>query len=721
MKSRLVVYGSSLLLMISGGLEAGLPEQKAAFEKAIVVEEIHGKLEEAVGLYQTIVDEATEPSLAAQAQLRIGICYEKLGLNEAQAAFQKVIDDFPGQEREVAIAREKLTRLTRFFAEIDRQPHFRKLDIPTRLTWYGQLSPDGRDYAFASDGTLWIMPLSSNLGPDVPGAPVKLPTGDVKVAWYGLAYSGDGHWIAFNENEGEAFKRRNANVEPAERMFIVSARGGEPRIVHENYRGQRVVNFRLSLSRSGEMMAFTSVSLDSNAAFIHTMSLEDGVPDQLVEVPAREPAFSPDSKMIAYVGGHGWTPFPKADRALWVIPALGGDPSLVYDKTKDAGSPIWSPDGNLIAFLDRGAEKRGEILFIPVSPTGEPTGQPTRIPPPEGVEEIRALVGWTPDNQIGFVASAPQVFSLYSLPATGGKAALLTQGGYPTQPRWSPDGKRILHTNLSGEDGGAWQRLAMASVPATGGEVSIVPIQSDAKIYKGGWGGGNRISPDGKTIVFSGREEGDKAMQIWTLPVEGGTPKQLTGEAYPILCYFPCWSPDGKSIAFVRAKHAPGTLEYFQDVTICAISADGGEVKSLTVPSDRVNVSSVAWSPDARMIAYFSRPRVESRDCVLKTLLIESLESQTICTHPMIHVNIELAWSPDSKRVAFNGPDEKVIKVVSLDQKELMDVKTDLVDVKIYHFDWSPDGKTFVFGGYKGGGPELWLMEDFFHLVKASQ
>jgi hypothetical protein len=71
MKSRLVVYGSSLLLLISGALEAGQSEQKAAFEEAIVVEEIHGRIEEALGLYQKIVDEADEPSLAAQAQLRI--------------------------------------------------------------------------------------------------------------------------------------------------------------------------------------------------------------------------------------------------------------------------------------------------------------------------------------------------------------------------------------------------------------------------------------------------------------------------------------------------------------------------------------------------------------------------------------------------------------------------------------------------------------------------
>jgi Tol biopolymer transport system component len=55
---------------------------------------------------------------------------------------------------------------------------------------------------------------------------------------------------------------------------------------------------------------------------------------------------------------------------------------------------------------------------------------------------------------------------------------------------------------------------------------------------------------------------------------------------------------------------------------------------------------------------------------------------------------------------------------MSLADGNIVDIKTDLVDTKIYHLDWSPDGKKLVFGGYKGGGREFWLMEDFLPLVK---
>ena len=78
-------------------------------------------------------------------------------------------------------------------------------------------------------------------------------------------------------------------------------------------------------------------------------------------------------------------------------------------------------------------------------------------------------------------------------------------------------------------------------------------------------------------------------------------------------------------------------------------------------------------------------------------------------------MHLELAWSPDSRRIAFNADQRgKIIKIVSLDNGGIEEIKPDLKNVKeIYHLDWSPDGKTLVFGGYTGGDPEVWLMQNF--------
>ncbi len=48
------------------------------------------------------------------------------------------------------------------------------------------------------------------------------------------------------------------------------------------------------------------------------------------------------------------------------------------------------------------------------------------------------------------------------------------------------------------------------------------------------------------------------------------------------------------------------------------------------------------------------------------------------------------------------------------------EIKTDLMDVSIYHFDWSPDGDRFVFAGFRGDNPEFWLLEEFLPEIKAN-
>jgi len=79
--------------LISNALQNGYD----LFQKALAKERGEGNLEEAIVLYKKVVEEAKDESLAAKAQLRIGICYEKLGKQEAQKAYQMVIDNYPQQ------------------------------------------------------------------------------------------------------------------------------------------------------------------------------------------------------------------------------------------------------------------------------------------------------------------------------------------------------------------------------------------------------------------------------------------------------------------------------------------------------------------------------------------------------------------------------------------------------------------------------------------------
>ena len=100
----------------------------------------------------------------------------------------------------------------------------------------------------------------------------------------------------------------------------------------------------------------------------------------------------------------------------------------------------------------------------------------------------------------------------------------------------------------------------------------------------------------------------------------------------------------------------------------------------------------------------------------MKVISVDNGISRVVGKVPSSTVNTELAWSPDSKRIAYNDKDGKVIKVMTVDDGSVQDIETGLIGGFIYHFDWSPDGKRFVFAGSLEEHPEFWLMEDFLPL-----
>jgi len=577
------------------------------------------------------------------------------------------------------------------------QPNFRRIRIPNRLRSDAQLSPDGKKIAVGFENKLWMMPKSGALGPDYPGTPQMLDTGEIEVDMVGFTWSGDGQWIAFNGKKVE---------EGYQRIYVVSADGGTPRQVIRNNRDVRIVNYRMSLSPHGKTLAFSSIA--EGQVYIYTIPVEGGVPKRLVETPAREPVFSPDGKTIAYVEDKD---LGRGGGGLWTVPADEGTPTLVAE-AGNASSPVWSPDGDMIAFIDY--EMGPQIYIAPVGKDGKPAGEKVTIDCPEGIEGVRRLTGWTPDNEIGAILRSQQEFALYTQPIEGGKVTFITTGGYPLQPRWSPDGQRIYHTNKINATSGSWQALAIAYVPSEGGDISTVPLHSEPKIRLQGYGTGNHISPDGKTIVFAGHKEGAPipTMYIWTLPIDGGTPRQLTDAPLPFRDWYPCWSPDGRAIAFVRMK-VPENWAALGGADIYIISAEGGKPIQVTTKSDRVfDAGPVLWSPDGKLLAYFSRDKDDATDGTIKVISPDGDQPQVVARVEKIYANKEMAWSADSKQIAFN--EGNVIKIVSLESGNVTDIKPDLQqDRGIYHLDWSPDGRRFVFAGDKGGKRQLWVMEYF--------
>ncbi|MCK4543828.1 MAG: PD40 domain-containing protein, partial [Spirochaetales bacterium] len=376
------------------------------------------------------------------------------------------------------------------------------------------------------------------------------------------------------------------------------------------------------------------------------------------------------------------------------------------------------PDASKIAFLE--SDETSDINIITVDQDGKPAGEKTTIEAPEG-RLVRLLTGWSTDNKIGALMLSKPELALYTLPEQGGQAAMIYYGS-GLQPRWSRDGKWIFFTKDYNQDTIPPNR-ALSVMPAEGGEDRDILIGSEDRIFFWPFNAGIRLSSDGKKIVMAARSYDDTVlidnsptMQIWTTSVEGENLTQITEPDVPFTDFSPSWSSDGKSIAFGRTRLQEGQSDQPRETGIYTISSSGGTPKLLKSEFDKW-IMSITWSPNGKLIAYLTGEREPPNKKELTVIDVDSGTSRIVGEVPQANAHVELAWSPDSKRIAFNEFDidkpSQLIKIISVDDGSIQDIETGLVDRHIVHLDWSPDGKTFVFAGWKEGEKEFWLMENF--------
>ncbi len=154
MKLRIIISSmvvTGLMLVIGGGAQQ-VEDPGVLLRAAIEKEEVEGDLQTAIDLYKQIVAKfGDRRTIAAEAQLRIGMCFEKLGLREALKAYEEVLSKFGDQKEFVAKARARLTALR---AEIEIPPKDSRLTIKRgpNLDMYAKPSPDGKYFAYVD----WI-------------------------------------------------------------------------------------------------------------------------------------------------------------------------------------------------------------------------------------------------------------------------------------------------------------------------------------------------------------------------------------------------------------------------------------------------------------------------------------------------------------------------------------------------------------------------------------
>ncbi len=113
--------------------------------------------------------------------------------------------------------------------------------------------------------------------------------------------------------------------------------------------------------------------------------------------------------------------------------------------------------------------------------------------------------------------------------------------------------------------------------------------------------GAPAISPDGKKVVFSVLEpnynEKEQTSDLWIAPTDGSEkPRKLTATKAAESDY--SWSPDGKSVCFVAKRDGE------EESQIYILNMQGGEAQRFTSLSS--GAGSPKWSPDGKQILFSS-------------------------------------------------------------------------------------------------------------------
>jgi len=651
MRKRTACFGGMALLLAAALFGAFSQSGEDLFQKALRLERNEGKLMEAIELYQKVVGGEKDVGLAAQAQLRIGLCYEKLGqksVKQAQEAFQKVIDNFPSQSQEVRIAKEKLSilfKLQQSEQKTDQGFKMRPIwsdreleNLPGKGEGIGnpRPSPDGKSIAFinwkSGFADLWIQEAAEG---KIKCLTAPRSEEESMANAYDSRWSPDGRRLAYIwENDEKDYVD----------LRVIGLEDSKPRILHRGSYAKGWIspldwspdgrNILVIMSQ-GDSIQFGLVPSDGGELrIIKTFAdLQRGndptcalfSPDGrtiAVDSPQGEDVSNHDVYLLALEGGKewavashpshdyllGWTPnggslMFASDRAgtvdLWTNPVQdgkpAGKPSLAI---KNIGfiKPLGITSEGTLYFNrdpDGGKHNIYTAAFDPDSDLPESPPQKLALP----YEGRNVFPAWSPDGStLAYISrrepSAQGILCLYS--ADSGKVREMSFLPMSTQASWSQDGRFLVVMDM---DANNISRIDIETA-------SIQTLVEGADAYS------PAISPDMNFLFyvkvdFFKVDGKDNSFRIIKKNLKTGSELEIYRTSWIISDLE--LSPDGSNLALLLSEkpYGPGPSGESKN-SLGVISSSGGNVDTIHefIQPAGTGLISIGWSPDGRYIVF---------------------------------------------------------------------------------------------------------------------
>lgn len=210
-------------------------------------------------------------------------------------------------------------------------------------------------------------------------------------------------------------------------------------------------------------------------------------------------------------------------------------------------SPRWSPDGQQLAFLrDTGGDERWAIWIA--DRDGENARDITKAPTVSHRD-----ISWSPDGQrLAYVSNVGgKGFGVSIIDVKSGVRVALTDGTHEDlQPRWSPDGKKIIFASRRET---TRTNVGTYLVSAGGGTLTML----DTREGKDGESQSASFSQDGEHIAFTTNVRGRYEPAIAKIGPTGdkiGAVEYLTQNIHDET--EPTWRPDGRGLLFLHSEES---------------------------------------------------------------------------------------------------------------------------------------------------------------------
>jgi len=458
-------------------------------------------------------------------------------------------------------------------------------------------------------------------------------------------------------------------------LWLVHSQGGAARRLTSHDGGEVFAKF----SPDGSKIAFTA-SYDGGSD-VYVMDADGGPPKRLTFHPAADfvQEWFPDGGSILF-RSNGRT-YPSRDYSLWKVGVNGGMPErLPIDR---GGLATISPDGSRIAYNRIAREfatwkryKGGMAMDIWIAWLDE--GHFEKITEFDGNDNWPMWIG----GDIFYASDRTGVSNIFKFSVADRTISQVTgHKDYDVKyPSMGPDNAIVYQKGgelfvLNTADG--ISRMVPVYIPTD--ETPMRESHFSVSDYMGSFG----LSPKGVRMVFDSR--GD----IYTVPVEKGTPRCLTENTPGTREKNPAWSPDGRWVAFISDKTGE------EEIYLVDRKGDGDWI-GLTSGGQGFRMQPV-WSPDSKRLAFADKA------LQLHLVDVDAKEGRVVD-----RADVDTGWedwgiqeysfSPDSRWLVYTKVVQSQLESIflySLDEEKAFTV----TDGSRNDFSpsFSPDGKYLYF------------------------